>query len=104
MLKYFRRPPRLRKLKLRKKFTANYSNNKNVRSKSDTYTEVDSLNRERIRVEMSIRSFFKPKDGLPDPKGSLSSSLPSKAIALANREVEKVTTSETGKKRGQYER
>ena len=42
---------------------------------------------------MSIRSFFKPKDGLPDPKGSLSSS---KAIALANKEK--------GKKRGQYKK
>ena len=28
---------------------------------------------------MSIRSFFKRKDGLPDPKWSLSSSLPSKS-------------------------
>ena len=51
---------------------------------------------------MSIRSFFKPKDGLPDPKGSLSSSLSSKAIALANKEVERAITSEKGKKRGQY--
>ena len=50
---------------------------------------------------MSIRSF---KDGLPDPKGSLSTSLLSKAIALANKEVEKVITSEEGKKRGQYKR
>ena len=52
---------------------------------------------------MSIRSFFKQKDGLPDPKGSLSS-LSSKAIALANKEVEKAITSEKGKKRGQYKR
>ena len=37
-----------------------------------------------------IRSFFKPKDGLLDPKGSLSSTLPSKVIALANKEVENV--------------
>ena len=73
-------------------------------TRTRTHAEVDSLNRERIRVKMSIRSFFKPKDGLPDPKGSLSSSLPSKAIALANKEVEKATTSETGKKRGQYKR
>ena len=41
---------------------------------------------------MSIRSFFKPKDGLPDPNGALSTSLPSQAIALANKEVEKATT------------
>ena len=39
---------------------------------------------------MLILSYFKPKDGLPDPKGSLSSILPSQAIALANKEVEKV--------------
>ena len=39
---------------------------------------------------MSILSYFKPKDGLPDPNGSLSSILPSQAIALANKEVEKV--------------
>ncbi len=51
---------------------------------------------------MSIRSFFKPKDSLPDPKGSLSSRLPSQAISLAIKEVENVTTSEKGKKRGQY--
>ena len=53
---------------------------------------------------MSIRSFFKPKDGLPDPKGSLSSSLSSKAIALVNKEVEKAITSEKGKKRSQYKK
>ena len=54
---------------------------------------------------MSIRSYFKPKDGLPDPKGSLSSILPSQAIALANKEVEKVI-SEKGdtKKRGAQRR
>ena len=45
----------------------------------------------------------KPKDGLPDPRVSLSSCLPSQAIALANNEVEKVT-SDTGKQRGQYRR
>ena len=53
-------------------------------------------------VEMSILSYFKPKDGLPDElEGSLSSILPSQAIALANKEVEKVI-SEKGdtKKRG----
>ena len=49
---------------------------------------------------MSIRSYFKPKDGLPDLRGSLSSCLPSQAIPLANKEVEKVT-SDTGKQRGQ---
>ena len=53
-------------------------------------------------VEMSILSYFKPKDGLPDElEGSLSSILPSQAIAYSNKEVEKVI-SEKGdtKKRG----
>ena len=55
---------------------------------------------------MSILSFFKPKDGLPDPKGLLlSTCLPSQAIALANKEVEKATSEKgIGKKRGQYDR
>ncbi len=48
---------------------------------------------------MSIQSFFKPKGGLPDPKGSLSSRLPSQAIALA---IKEVATSEKGKKCSQY--
>ena len=43
---------------------------------------------------MSIRRFFKPIDGLPDPKGSLSGAIPSAAIASANREVQKVMDSE----------
>ena len=42
---------------------------------------------------MSIRRFFKPIDGLPDPKGSLSAAIPSAAIASANREVQKVMDS-----------
>ncbi len=46
--------------------------------------------------------YSKPKDSLPDPKGSLSSRLPSQAIALAIKEVEKVTNSKKGNKRGQY--
>ena len=53
---------------------------------------------------MSIRRFLKLKNGLPDPKGSLSASVLLQAIALANREVEKVIseTAGSGKKRGQY--
>ena len=54
---------------------------------------------------MSIRSYFKPKDGLPDPKGSLSSCLPSQAIALASKEVEKLASEKgIGKQCGQYRR
>ena len=41
-------------------------------------------------LEMSIRNYFQPENGLPHPKGSLSCSLPSQAIALTNKEVEKV--------------
>ena len=56
-------------------------------------------------VAMSIRSFFKRKDGLPDPKGSLSTCLSSQAIALANKEVEKVTSEKgIGKQRGHTDR
>ncbi len=50
---------------------------------------------------ISIQSFIKPMDGLPDPKGLFPSRLPSQAIALAIKELEKVTTSEKGKKRCQ---
>ena len=35
---------------------------------------------------MSIRWYLKPIDGLPEPKGSLSTTIPSAAIASANRE------------------
>ena len=35
---------------------------------------------------MSIRRYLKPIDGLPDPKGSLSTTIPSATIASANRE------------------
>ena len=51
-------------------------------------------------LEMSIRSYFQPENGLPDPKGSLSCSLPSQAIALANKEVEKVI----GRKKNQWKK
>ena len=58
-----------------------------------------------IRGTMSIRKFFKPVDGLPDPRGSLSSSMPSAAIASANREVEKVVeATKKEKKSGPYKK
>ena len=50
---------------------------------------------------MSIRQYFKPRDGLPDPKGSLSTSMSSLVIASANREVEKALEA-VSKKRGPY--
>ena len=37
---------------------------------------------------MSLLRFFKPKDGLPDLTGALSTSVSSAAIAQANREVQ----------------
>ena len=54
---------------------------------------------------MSIGSYFQPEDGIPDPKGSLSCSLPSQAIALANKEVEKVIgrTKKRGVQRTEYQ-
>ena len=56
-------------------------------------------------------TYFHIKDGVPDPRGSLSSQLPSQArhvhVALANKEVERVLR-ETGKsetrQRGNYNR
>ena len=42
---------------------------------------------------MSLLRFFKPKDGLPDPRGTLSTSLTYAAIAQANQEVQKATSS-----------
>ena len=56
---------------------------------------------------MSIRNYFRPSNGLPEPNGSLSLHIPSQAIALANKEVEKVLNedSEVDKtKHGKYNR
>ena len=69
-----------------------------VRTRSNSYFSCWST------VEaMSIRCFFKPIDGLPDSKGSLSRAIPSAAIVSANREVQKVMDSGK-KKRGPYKR
>ena len=53
-----------------------------------------------IMSQLSLCQYFKPRDGLPDPKGLLSSSMLAIdiAIALANQEVEKALR-ETSKKR-----
>ena len=40
-------------------------------------------------MSRSIRDYFSVRDGLPDPNGSLSSQVSSRAIVLANKEVEK---------------
>ena len=52
---------------------------------------------------MALFRYFKPQDGLPDPRGTLSTSILPTAIAQANREVQK-TTGSNRKKRGPYKR
>ena len=55
-----------------------------------------------IASPMALLRYFKTKDGLPDPRGVLSS-LISSAIAQANSEVQKAISSTTTKqKRGAY--
>ena len=54
------------------------------------YTGTRYTRSQLALLEMSIRNYYQPENGLPHPKGSLSCSLPSQAIALANKEVEKV--------------
>ena len=51
---------------------------------------------------MSLLSYFKPKDDLPNPKGLLSLSIPLNAIVLANRKV--VKASQESKKHGPYKK
>ena len=52
---------------------------------------------------MSLLRYLKRKDGLPDPKASLNSKVPTWAIVRANWEVE-VELVEQKKKRGPYRR
>ena len=52
---------------------------------------------------MSIRQYFKPRDGLPDARGPLCNSIASNAIAMANKEVEKEIAKKK-KKCGLYRR
>ena len=53
---------------------------------------------------MALWKYLRCKEDLPDPKGSLSSSISSRAIASANREVEKALEKDLSKnkKRGPY--
>ena len=53
-------------------------------------------------LAMSLLRNLKPRDGLPDPNGSLSQSVPSLAIAAVNEEVKKVKSGV--KRRGLYRR
>ena len=52
---------------------------------------------------MALFRYFKPIDGLPDPRGTLSTSILLTAIAQANHEVQKATGSKK-KKLGPYKR
>ena len=55
---------------------------------------------------MALLQYLKPINSLPDPKGPLTSSVSSEAIAAANKEVHK-TMSESntsGKKSGHYKK
>ena len=56
---------------------------------------------------MSILQFFRPKDGLPNPGGSLSRDVPREAIRAANIEVAEAITQarkKANKRRGHYYR
>lgn len=53
---------------------------------------------------MSLLTYFKPQDGIPDPNGLLSVTVPSGAIALVNKEVEISLNATKEKKRGPYVR
>ena len=55
-----------------------------------------------IKTSMSLFRYFEWRNGLPDPKGSLSSELCTAAIAQGNKEVERVIGSTNEKKRGPY--
>ena len=56
-------------------------------------------------AKMALLRWLQPRNGLPDPRGLLSSSIPSQEIAAANREVEEaIHTASSGKRgpHGQY--
>ena len=58
-------------------------------SYSPARSSLSSISRSHSRSSMSLRQYFKARDGVPNPKGSLSSRPPSSAIASVNREVTK---------------
>ena len=52
----------------------------------------DARLREQVRVgEIALLQYLQRKDGLLDPKGSLSSTIPPQAIARVNQEVQSAT-------------
>ena len=55
-----------------------------------------------FKVNMALLRYLKPTDGLPDPKGSLSSSMHPQAIARANEEVREAMKS-VSRKHGPYQ-
>ena len=56
-------------------------------------------------AKMALLRHLQPKDGLPYPKGSLSSEVPAAAIARANQQVQAASeTVREGRKRATYHR
>ena len=53
---------------------------------------------------MALLRYLRPKDGLSDPKGSLSAAVAAQAIAQANKEVEEAMIQSVKGKRGLYKR
>ncbi len=52
---------------------------------------------------MALLRYLRPVDGLPDPRGSLSSSIPTQAITEVNKEVQKAICEARGR-RGAYQK
>ena len=61
------------------------------------------IRRPAALVPMALLRFLQPTTGLPDPRGALSSSVPSQAIAEVNRQVQEATSC-SKKKWGPYDR
>ena len=54
---------------------------------------------------MALWKYLKaPKDGLPDPRGSLANKIPSRAIEQANQEVRQLSAKESKGKCGPYKK
>ena len=59
----------------------------------------------RLSIMALLRYLTAPKDGLPDPRGSLANEIPSRAIEQANQEVRQLSKpKETKGKRGPYKK
>lgn len=69
-------------------------------------TIVASKSKNEHSCIMSLLRYLKRREGLPDPRGSLSNSLTSRAISRANAEVEAELEKRkaSDKKRGPYKR